>query len=92
MRSWIILLGGLALWAVHFFGLYFTGSIFLSSGTARSIAGLFTLACAAATLLLMAWINRQSEAVLAGWVSPAGRAGAVLALIAIIWQGLPVLF
>ena len=62
MRAWAFMLGGMIVWAAHFFALYIVASIFLTSTTSRVLAALITVACLVA---------------------------ASLALVAILWQGLP---
>ncbi|WP_084690995.1 OB-fold domain-containing protein [Sphingomonas sp. SRS2] len=53
MRTWAFLLGGLLIWAVHFFSLYIVASIWLSSPLARGLTLLVTLACLGGILYLV---------------------------------------
>ena len=89
MRAWLMLLGGLIVWAVHFFALYAVGSIFLTTDLARALTLLFTLAC----LLINASLYAASwRATASGpqdrWVRSVGLWGITLGSVAIVWQGL----
>ncbi|MFB9047129.1 hypothetical protein ACFFV8_00155 [Sphingobium indicum] len=92
MRGWTFLLGGLILWAVHFFTLYAIASIFLTTPLARGLTMLVTLACLAGGGLLFARM-RQSDTPTAmdAWMRSVALCGIGLAAIAIIWQALPAL-
>jgi hypothetical protein len=93
MRSWSILLGGLLIWALHFFVLYGIGE-FGGDGTMPRLAvGAFTLACLAAGLFLaFHFRNRAPGDDFARWRTKIAFGGLLLASIAIVWQGLPALF
>ena len=58
--GWRLLLGGMLIWALHFFALYGVGSIWLSSFTARLLAALATLLCLGgeARLLMLLYRHR----------------------------------
>lgn len=88
MRSWLIVLGGLIVWTVHFFGIYAIAEIAPSAGL---VIGL-TLLCIAADL----WLLRGSRALpaddpFARWRRSVASGGSVLSLVAVGWQGLPAL-
>ena len=88
MRSWLILLGGLLVWTVHFFGLYALAEIAPHSGL---VLGL-TAICIAADL----WLLRRSRSLPASedfsaWRRSVAMGGAALSLVAVGWQGLPAL-
>lgn len=97
MRAWGVMLGGLLVWAVHFLGVYGAASIAdlapHQAGFWRGVAVVFTLACLAA--LWPVFVRARRDAAKAGepadLVGQLGQIGAVLAAIAIVWQGLPVL-
>ena len=91
MRSWLILLGGLLLWALHFFLLYAIGEFGGSGATARIAVGLLTLLLLAADLVLLVSILRRRRTGFSGWRDQVGALGALLAAVAIVWQGLPAL-
>ena len=94
MRQWLFLLGGLTLWAVHFFALYAIGSIYPGQAKARDMVLLVTLAAFLPGLLLLraAWLeldggqetNRPHILLVR-----ASALGTFLALISIAWQALP---
>ncbi|RHW16445.1 hypothetical protein D1610_15165 [Sphingomonas gilva] len=94
MRAWLLLLGGLIVWAVHFFGLYIVASVFLTTDTARMLALLVTLACLIADAMLLAAAMRANRAADDGtrrWIASLAALGAAISLVAVIWQGLPAL-
>ena len=93
MRAWLILLGGLIIWAVHFFSLYILASVFGSTMTARVGTALITTACLAANGAILALILRDGRLVdgLDRWIGSGGAVGAGLSLVAVVWQGLPAL-
>lgn len=88
MRAWAAMLGGLIVWAIHFFALYAAGSVFPETATARLITGAVTLACLAAAAAILVRALRLAP----GLQRTLALAGALLSAIAIIWQGLPALF
>lgn len=88
MRSWLLLLGGLLVWAFHFFALYAVGSIFLTTDLARVLTIVLTLACLALASVIGLRI-RQSRPPDAEsrWVRIVALWGVVIGAIAILWQG-----
>jgi hypothetical protein len=97
MRNWLLLLGGPLIWAAHFLAIYLATSasqvaVGATSGATRvAIIALSIGAGAGAILLAMhAWRRPHAEAQDAFWRT-VSLAGAVLAIVAIIWQTLPVL-
>jgi hypothetical protein len=88
VKSWLILLGGFIVWTVHFFGLYLIAE-FAPSAT---LVIALTILCIIADLWLLRWLRAMacSEA-FAQWRRSVGMAGAVLSLLAVLWQGLPVM-
>lgn len=91
MREWTILLGGLVIWAAHFFTLYAIASILPGEDEARFLVLVATLAALAldALVLRMALISRPKKSPGDALMAKAGIAGALLSLVAISWQGLP---
>lgn len=88
MRSWLILLGGLLVWTVHFFGLYAIAEIMPHAGLVLFLS----LICVAADL----WLLHRGRHMLADtpfitWRRSVAMGGAVLSLIAVCWQALPAL-
>ncbi|MES2492501.1 MAG: hypothetical protein V4579_04375 [Pseudomonadota bacterium] len=96
MRTWAYLLGGLVVWTVHFFGLYIFGSVFPQTTLARILSGLLTLAALAADAILL-WRAGTASMAQAGreelgrWTDYLAALSAAISLIAVFWQGLPVL-
>ncbi|AQR72834.1 hypothetical protein [Sphingomonas sp. LM7] len=92
MRGWTYLLGGLIVWAVHFFALYFLASVFLTTPLARGLTLLVTVLCLAAAALLLVRIRRSDAATqLDGWMRAVALYGTGLSIVAILWQALPAL-
>lgn len=93
MRAWAFMLGGMIVWAVHFFALYIVASIFLTSTTSRVLTVLITLACLAAAGLLLQRsrraIRHEGDDAFTRWQAYLAALTAALALVAILWQGLP---
>lgn len=88
--SWALFLGGLLIWALHFFALYAVASIFLTSDIARLLTVAVTLLC----LVLNALLLRRIVAVpvdveLTRWMRSLALLGVALSVIAILWQALP---
>jgi hypothetical protein len=98
MRAWLLMLGGLLIWAVHFGGVYGIASVFdvISSADAplsRLSAGALTLASLAANAALFVYVagarkRRKGDAV-ADWVLSIGALNAAISFVAVLWQGLP---
>ena len=93
MRAWAFMLGGMIVWAAHFFALYIVASIVLTSTTSRVLAALITVACLVAAGLLLQRARRalrhQGDDAFTRWQAYLAALTASLALVAILWQGLP---
>ena len=90
MRSWLLLLGGLIVWAAHFFMLYGIASIWPGDPVARLLTGAVTLvAVAADAFLLRLVVHDRKRDELDQWVREVAIAGAAISLVAVLWQGLP---
>lgn len=95
MGKWTLLLGGLTIWAAHFFLLYAFASLFPGRDLARILSLAATLPALAASGWLL-WLTvrgrqPQNSDDFGGWVRNVGALGAALAIIAILWQALPAL-
>ena len=95
MRAWAFMLGGMIVWAIHFFALYIVASVFLTSTTSRILTVVITLACLAAAGILLSKaaraIRREGGDAFSRWQTYFAGLTAALALVAILWQGLPAL-
>ncbi len=94
MRAWLLLLGGLIVWAGQFFLLYAIGSIFLTTTTARVLTGVATVAAIAVDVWLLSQARRAWTSATDGlqrWLAYCGGVLAGLSLVAVSWQGLPAL-
>lgn len=92
MRAWAILLGGLLVWAAHFFLLYAIGEFARDGAMARIAIGLLTIACLAAEFVILALCLKRPRDGFGQWQRQVGALGAALGGIAIVWQALPSLF
>lgn len=90
MKSWLILLAGLLLWAGHFFLLYGIGEFAGDGRGARVAVGLATTG-ALGLVAIIGWrIGRMDAAAgFAGWRRSVALFGLVLGAVAILWQSLP---
>jgi len=92
MRIWIQLIGGLLVWAAHFFALYGIGEFAgASAGPRASVFGL-----TAAALGLVAWLALRTPKPsapddLAAWSLRLGQGALLLSALAIAWQAFPAL-
>lgn len=95
MRKWALLLGGLLVWAAHFFLLYAFASVFPGGDIARWLTIAVTIPALAANVAILwlasvARVDRQPDE-LDRWILDVGSAGSVLSLVAVAWQALPAL-
>lgn len=93
MRKWSLLLGGLIVWAAHFFLLYAVASIFPGDDMARWLTIAATIPALAANVAILwlasvARVDRQPDE-LDRWILDVGAGGSVLSLVAVVWQALP---
>lgn len=93
MRSWLILLAGLILWAIHFFLLYGTGEFGGDGGVARVAVVALTLLCLiAGGAAIRALVRAPRPDSYARWRNKSALLGLALGMIAIFWQALPAVF
>jgi len=92
VRGWTFLLGGLIIWAVHFFALYIVASVFLTTPLARMLTLLISLVCLVAGVLLLVrvWCSDGSTA-MNEWTRGVALLGAMISIVAVLWQALPAL-
>lgn len=94
MGRWVLLLGGLLVWAAHFFLLYAFASLFPGTRLARILTFVATIpALAAVSWLLWTAAARTASGQdeLDRWILNVGAVGAAISLVAIVWQALPAL-
>lgn len=92
MRSWLILLGGLLLWAVHFFLLYGIGEFAGASAASRGAVLLLSgLALGAVGLLARQLLPLDRSDDFTRWRAAVAVGGLALSALAIAWQALPAL-
>ena len=94
MGRWTLFLGGLLVWAAHFFLIYGIGSIFLTSPIARLVVAAATALAAAANITLILEARRRLKREQDGlerWMAALSLPMAALSLVAVLWQGFPAL-
>ena len=92
MRGWTFLLGGLIIWAAHFFALYIVASVFLTTMPARLLTLGVTLLCLGAAVLLVRGALRVRPADrVDAWMRSVALCGHGISAVAILWQALPAL-
>lgn len=95
MSKWALILGGLTIWAAHFFLLYAFASLFPGSRTAQVLTLIATVPALGADALLL-WIaaaralTRDPDE-FETWVLNVAAAGALLSFVAVLWQAMPAL-
>lgn len=94
MRAWALLLGGLLVWAAHFFTLYAIASIYLTSTLSRVLTLVATAVFLTADAGLLWWalrdLRRQADE-FSRWLRLLAALIAAISLVAILWQGMPAL-
>lgn len=92
MPSWLIMLGGLWVWALHFFALYAIGEFMDEETRARPWVVALTLVALIADGILIAVILKQTPAdTFERWRRSIAATAAALSGLAVLWQGLPAL-
>jgi hypothetical protein len=100
MGRWLFALGGLILWAVHFLGVYLIASVADLSNQPddpawRATGLMFSGLCAVATLVVLVVavrrlrLARAPDARTPRFLEQLAALGAGAALIAVVWQTLP---
>lgn len=88
MKTWLILLSGLLVWTIHFFGLYAIAEIAPQPWLVVAL----TAACLGADAWLLLFIRRlPPDDDFAVWRRSVAMAGVGLSLLAVCWQALPAL-
>lgn len=95
MRAWLLLLSGLIIWTLHFFGIYAAASLFPGTSLARRLTVILTLAAlgllAATIYVVKSRSKRRENDTLAAWADRLALLGGAIAGIGILYQGLPAL-
>jgi hypothetical protein len=92
VRTWVLLLGGLTVWAAHFFALYAIASLLPGQPQARWWAlGATVPALAACALILRRLLANTGPDPFDRWARYVAALGAASALLAILWQLAPTL-
>jgi hypothetical protein len=84
MRTWMLLLGPLAVWSLHFFGLYLVAEF----APEAQMPALFVLTPSALAANFY-WF--RNAAVAGGFAIPVAMGACAISVIAIFWQALPLL-
>jgi len=95
MRAWTEFCGGLIAWTAHFFALYIIASLLPGQPAAKWLV-------LGATIASLAWLGLMTRRTLRRrspggdgfnlWLSNLGMLGIALAAVAIVYQGLIILF
>ena len=92
MKSWFIMMGGLVLWAVHFFLLYLLAEFGGSGSGVRLAASLCTLAIlGGAVWMFVAVRHKTSGDPFARWRRRAAMLALAFGGLGIVFQYLPIL-
>lgn len=92
MAAWRSMLGGLLVWAAHFFTLYILASVFGTSAEARIGTVAATLiALGVATHLLRQALRSSDPDPLFRWMASVKALAATVVIVAVVWQALPAL-
>lgn len=93
MRKWLLTLGGLLIWAAHFFAIYVAASVFPGAQIARWLTIGLTIVALGALLLLIHRIRRRARAHpsagTARWLDTLALFVAGLAAVSVLYQTLP---
>lgn len=98
MLRWLAMFSGLLIWGLHFMGVYAIASIAdvvadADAAIARAAVGVFTAACVAALVAIFVATLRRARPAddVDGLVHLSAQVGSGVSIIAVLWQGLPVI-
>lgn len=93
MKNWLILLGAMLTWTVHFFAGYIVSITIGGGGLGRILVLVISAACLAANawLLLLALKAQRSPDDFDRWIGGGGLALLLLGTVGILFQTLPAL-
>lgn len=92
MKAWVFLLGGLLVWAAHFFAVYIIGSLFPGTELARWLVltvTLFGVGIAARILFFRLRSRGAEHDALDRWLLMLSASAYALVIVGIVYQGLP---
>lgn len=92
MRAWTLILGGLTVWAAHFFTLYGIASILPGKPLAPILALVATVFFLLLNLALFAAARRlrpSGKDEFRKWVLGFAELASLLSMLAVAWQGFP---
>lgn len=93
MRAWALMMGGLIVWAAHFFALYAVASIVPGTSLARILTIAVTVPALAVNAALLWFAAMQRMRVpakdLSAWMSDLAAIGAALSFVFVLWQATP---
>jgi len=92
MKSWLIMMGGLILWAVHVFLLYLLAEFGGSGSGIRLAASFFTLGILGGVIWMFIAVSRGAPGdAFAGWRRRAAMLALAFGGVGIVFQYLPIL-
>jgi hypothetical protein len=95
MKKWLFLLGGLLVWASHFFLLYGFASIFPGTDLSRWLTIAATCVALGANIgiihVALGAKVADGRDPLDGWIGTVGLSAGLLSFLAVLWQGFPAL-
>lgn len=90
MRIWMTMLGGLLVWAAHFFALYGIGEFAgVGADSRASVIGLTLLALGVLTFAARRGLRHAAADDLAIWSLRLGQGALLLGALAVLWQAFP---
>jgi hypothetical protein len=95
MRTWLLLLSGLIIWTVHFFGIYIAASFFPGTNLAKWLTGLLTFVALGLLAASMYSVRVRTTALKSGslshWLHSLAFLSGAISCVAVLYQGLPAL-
>lgn len=91
MRAWLLILGGLIVWAAHFVTIYAIASAFPGQPAARWLILAASAVAIGANLAILRRTARPRGDPLDVWIFQVAKAAVALSMLAVIWQTGPAL-
>ncbi len=88
MRSWLLLLGPMLSWSIHFFAGYAASITIYNTGAIRPMVALLTIGCLALNAAILSTARKQirNSDALAQWLGGGSIALLLLSTVGIIFQ------